>query len=246
MTGTTVTTDDAGEEIILPNSKVSLAADDGEIIDEAFTGSDGKFNFRVYTEEHYNLIAEKTDYFTTRKEFTTIGETVDKTTLTEFITNVNFETKIPMDRIVIEKAIVLNNIYYDLDKSAIRPDAALVLDSLVLIMNDNPEIYIELGSHTDNRADNKYNLDLSRKRAQSAVRYIISKGVEQARIVAKGYGERQLLIINAQTEEEHQQNRRTEFKVLRYNPKGRTDDLPEGEEKDEYDRFFQDSDKGNE
>lgn len=242
LTGTTVTHDDAGEEIILPNTKVSLTADNGDVIDEAFTGADGRFNFRVYTEEHYDLIGEKTDYFTTRKDFSTIGKTVDKSTLTEFITNVNFETKIAMERIVLEKAIVLNNIYYDLDKANIRSDAALVLDSLVQIMNDNPEIYIELGSHTDARADDNYNLDLSRRRAISAVRYIIDNGIASARIVAKGYGESDLLIVNAQTEEQHQQNRRTEFKVLKYNPLNQDDAAPTDEEADEYDRFFEDSD----
>ena len=245
LTGTTVTTDDAGEEIILPNTKVSLTADNGDVIDEAFTGADGKFEFRVYPEEHYDLIGEKTDYFTVRNDFTTIGKTVDKTTLTEFITNVNFETKIMMDPIVLEKAIVLDNIYYDLDKANIRSDAALVLDSLVQIMNDNPEIYIELGSHTDSRQTDEYNLNLSRRRAQSAVSYIIREGIKSERITAKGYGESQLLIKNAQTEEEHQRNRRTEFKVLKYNPRDRNDDLPPDEKVDEYDRFFKDSSEGN-
>ncbi len=245
LTGTTVTTDDSGQEIILPNTKVSLTADNGDVIDEAFTGADGTFNFRVYSEEHYDLIGEKTDYFTTRKDFSTIGKTVDQSTLTEEITNINFETKIKMDRIVIAKVIVLNNIYYDLDKADIRSDAALVLDSLVQLMNDNQEIYIELGSHTDNRADDTYNLDLSRRRAQSAVRYIVNTGISSARVVAKGYGESQLLIRGAETEAEHQQNRRTEFKVLKYNPRSRDDDLPLGEEEDEYDRFFKDADDGN-
>lgn len=245
LTGTTVTTDDAGEEIILPNTKIQLSADNGDVLDEAFTGADGVFRFRVYPEEHYDLISEKTDYFTVRKDFSTIGKSVDKSTLTEEVTNVTFETKIMMDRIVLEKAIVLNNIYYDLDKADIRADAALVLDSLVQIMNDNPEIYIELGSHTDDRADDDYNMNLSRRRAQSAVRYIINTGIESARIVAKGYGESQLLIKNAQTEEEHQQNRRTEFKVLKYNPQDRNDDLPPDEPVDEYDRFFNNSGDGN-
>ncbi|MEQ6168025.1 OmpA family protein [Ekhidna sp. MALMAid0563] len=245
LTGVTMTTDDGGEEIILPNTKVLLTADNGDVLDEAFTGADGKFNFRVYPEEHYDLIGEKTDYFTVRKDFTTVGKTVNRDTLTEFITNVTFETNIMMDPIVLEKAIVLDNIYYDLDKANIRPDAALVLDSLVQIMNDNPEIYIELGSHTDSRADDDYNMKLSQRRAQSAVSYIINEGINSDRIVAKGYGETQLLIKNAKTEEEHQKNRRTEFKVLRYNPRNRNDDLPPDEPVDEYDRFFKDSGDGN-
>ncbi len=227
-------------------TKVLLVADNGDVLDEVFTGTDGSFGFRVYTEEHYDLIGEKTDYFTTRKDFSTIGKTVDKTTLTEFITNVTFEIKIPMERIVIEKSIVLDNIYYDLDKADIRPDATIVLDSLVQIMNDNPEIYIELGSHTDSRALDDYNMDLSRRRSRSAVRYIIDKGVASERIVARGYGETELLIGEARTDEEHQKNRRTEFKVLKYNPRHREDDLPAPNEEDEYDRFFKDiDDQGN-
>ncbi len=244
LTGITVTTDDSGAEIILPNTKVALTADNGEVLDESFTGPDGRFNFRVYTEEHYDLIGEKTDYFTTRKDFSTIGQTVDKSKLTELITNVSFETKIKMERIVIEKPIVLNNIYYDLNKANIREDAAPVLDSLVQIMNDNPEIYIELGSHTDSRSDDNYNLDLSKRRAQSAVRYIIDNGIKSIRVTAKGYGESQLLIKHAKNEDEHQVNRRTEFKVLKYNPKNRDSDLPPKEEVDEYDRFFDDEEDG--
>ena len=245
LTGVTVTTDDAGEEIILPNTKVRLTADNGDVLDESFTGGDGRFNFRVFPEEHYDLISEKTDYFTVRKDFSTIGKSVDKSTLTEEVTNITFETKIMMDPIVLERAIVLENIYYDLDKSNIREDAALVLDSLVQIMNDNPEIYIELGSHTDARQTDEYNLSLSWRRARSAVSYIINEGVKSERITAKGYGETQLLIKNAETEEQHQKNRRTEFKVLRYNPGQRNDDSTSDEPIDEYDRFFQDTSEGN-
>lgn len=245
LTGITLTKDDGGNDIILPHTKVRLVDEKDRVVGESFTGEDGKFSFRVYPEENYNVIGEKTDYFTTRKIFSTIGKSVDKSTLTEFITNVNFETNIFMDRIVIEKSIVLNNIYYDLDKADIREDAKPVLDSLVLIMNDNPEIFIELGSHTDARADDAYNLDLSRRRAISAVKYIISKGIDDARISARGYGESRLIVTNAKTEEEHQRNRRTEFKVLQYNPKNREDDIPVAEEVDEYDRFFIDDGSGN-
>ena len=238
LTGTTITEDDGGEKIIVANTKVSLIGEDGTVLDEAFTGEEGEFRFRVYAEENYKLLAEKTDYFTVRDDFTTIGKSVDRSSLTEMITNVDFETEIPLERIVIEKSVVLENIYYDLDKWAIRPDAALVLDSLVTIMNDNPEIYIELGSHTDARQTDEYNLDLSWKRARSAVTYIINEGVDAARVTARGYGESELLIPSATTEEEHQRNRRTEFKVLRYNPRNREEEIPEEGERDEYDRFF--------
>ena len=241
LTGKTISRNDAMDTITVSNSKVLLVAKDETVVDQSFADQNGEFKFRVYPEEEYYLIAEKTDYFTTRKIFSTIGKAIRKDTLTEQITNVEFHAEIFLDRIVIEKPIVLNNIYYDLDKADIRPDAALVLDSLVMIMKDNPEIFIELGSHTDDRASDDYNMDLSWRRARSAVAYIIQSGVDPVRIVAKGYGESRLLIANAQSEEEHQINRRTEFKVLKYNPRDRGDDVPPDEELDEYDRFFNDS-----
>ncbi|MNR02849.1 Outer membrane porin F precursor [compost metagenome] len=86
-------------------------------------------------------------------------------------------------------------------------------------MTDNPTIWIELGSHTDSRGKDNYNLDLSQKRAESAVQYIISRGINKNRLTAKGYGETQLLNKCANgvncTEEEHQLNRRTEFKIVK-------------------------------
>jgi len=245
LTGITYTKDDGGKDIILPNTKVRLFGINDEVIGESFTGEDGQFRFRVYPEENYNLIGEKVDYFTTRKEFTTVGKSADRSKLTEFITDVNFESDVMMDRIVLEKSIVLNNIYYDFDKANIREDAKPILDSLVLIMNDNPEIFIELGSHTDSRDTDAYNLDLSQRRALSAVKYIIDSGIDDERITARGYGESVLLIRNANNEEDHQKNRRTEFKVLRYNPKNRNDANPvNNEEVDEYDRFFIDDGSG--
>jgi outer membrane protein OmpA-like peptidoglycan-associated protein len=118
--------------------------------------------------------------------------------------------------------IKIDNIYYDLAKWNIRPDAAKELDKLVVILKKYPKMTIELGSHTDCRATEKYNMDLSQKRAKSAVDYIIKNGIESSRMKAKGYGE-SVLVNKCEcegtrlvpcTEQEHQQNRRTEFKVL--------------------------------
>jgi len=122
-----------------------------------------------------------------------------------------------MEQIIVNKPIVLENIYYDLDKYDIREDAAVGLNKLVSIMEDNPDINIELSSHTDSRADDRYNMTLSQRRAESAVNYIVSKGVGKDRITAKGYGETMLVNRCSNkvdcTEDEHQANRRTEFKV---------------------------------
>ena len=114
--------------------------------------------------------------------------------------------------------IVLENIFYDLDKHDIRPDAAIELDKLVRILKANPTIRIELSSHTDSRQTRKYNQDLSERRAQAAVDYIVSKGIDRKRLVAKGYGETRLRNKCADfvecSEEDHQVNRRTEFKII--------------------------------
>jgi outer membrane protein OmpA-like peptidoglycan-associated protein/tetratricopeptide (TPR) repeat protein len=226
LTGTTVTADDDGNETILSNTNVKLFDEENNLIAETLTARDGQFTFRVYPEENYNVMGEKPDYLTTRIPFTTVGKSIPPDSLTKLITNEIFEIKIPLDKIVIDKAIVLENIYYDLDEAYIRPDAALELDKLVAILDDNPEIKIELSSHTDSRATADYNMDLSKRRAQAAVNYIINKGIDPDRIVARGYGESQLIISDEEinklpSEEEreaaHQINRRTEFKILEYN-----------------------------
>ena len=191
---------------------------EGEVIDEATTTDDGKFLFRVYEHEHYNLVGEhlggQEQYLITREQFTTVGKAADRDTLTQLVTEVRFDTLLVLEKIEKDKIFVLDNIYYDLDKWDIREDAALELDKLVIILQDNPEIKIDLSSHTDDRQTDAYNLRLSDRRARSAVDYIISQGVSGDRLVAKGYGESKLLIPNAQTEEQHQVNRRTEFKIL--------------------------------
>lgn len=124
-----------------------------------------------------------------------------------------------IDELIVNKPFKIENIHYDFDKYNIRDDAKLELNKLVQIMLENP-INIELGSHTDSRGSFKYNEQLSQKRAESAVSYLVQQGINQARITAKGYGESQLINICADkvpcTDSEHQANRRTEFKVTSY------------------------------
>jgi peptidoglycan-associated lipoprotein len=117
-----------------------------------------------------------------------------------------------------EVEIVLENIYYDLDKWDIREDAKPTLDILTNMLKENPGIQIELASHTDSRGSNSYNQTLSQRRAQSVVNYLISQGIDTRRLVAKGYGEERLVNQCKDgvtcTDEEHQQNRRTTFSIL--------------------------------
>ena len=217
LKGTTLTPKNDGKELnVLGNSVVKLLDEAGQIVEETFTDEKGNFSFTVFDDENYILIGEKENFFSTRGEFSTIGKGLDKTKLKDFITNVEFEKNLVLDRIIVNKSIVLDNIYYDLDKADIREDAALELDKLIIILKDNPNISIELSSHTDDRSSVEYNQDLSQRRAESAVTYILSKGINENRITAKGYGESQLIITNAKTEEQHQINRRTEFKVTSY------------------------------
>ncbi len=112
----------------------------------------------------------------------------------------------------------VDNIYYDLGKSAIRPDAALELDRLVAMLNKYPAMTIELRSHTDSRATTSYNKTLSASRAKAALTYLASKGIQKKRLRSVGYGESALVNGCADgatcTEEQHQQNRRTEIKIL--------------------------------
>ena len=233
LKGTTLTPKSDTKELnVLGNSTVKLLDRDGQVIEETFTDSDGNFKFIVYSDEEYILIGEKENYFSTRGEFSTIGKELDKSKLKEFITNVEYEKNLILDRIIVNKSIVLDNIYYDLDKSDIREDAAVELDKLIVILRDNPNISIELSSHTDDRASVDYNQNLSQRRAESAVSYILSKGIDDNRITARGYGESQLIILNAETEDEHQINRRTEFKVTNY------EFIDTSNSEDEEDKFF--------
>ncbi|WP_439482070.1 OmpA family protein [Cyclobacterium plantarum] len=205
---------ETGEEKILPQTRVVLYDENNQTIDGNFSSQNGRLRFPLEPEKNYSMIASKNGYFTKSIPYSTVGKTPSQDELIEQVTNITLDTTIVLEQLVLERAIVLENIYYDLDKAEIRPDAAEELDKLVQILKDNPGIRIELSSHTDARASDAYNDDLSQRRAESAVEYIVSQGIDSDRLEARGYGERQLIIENAQTEEEHQTNRRTEFKVI--------------------------------
>jgi outer membrane protein OmpA-like peptidoglycan-associated protein len=203
-----------GKESILPQARVLLYGEDKKSLGGDVANAQGRVRFTLSPESEYSIIASKNGYFSKSFAYTTKGKTPDPATLIQEVTNITLDTTIILDQLILEKAIVLENIYYDLAKSDIRADAAQELDKLVKILKDNPAIRIELSSHTDSRSGDEFNLALSQVRAQSAVDYLVSQGIAADRLVAKGYGESQLRIQNAQTEEEHQGNRRTEFKVI--------------------------------
>lgn len=184
------------------------------------TNADGKVfynlepNFTYRIEGSKDLPDDQMKYLTVSTIISTIGKTAPTT----------IYSTVELERVTKGVAIKVENIYYDLDKWFIRPDAAKELDKLVKIMQDNPTLEIELSSHTDCRATIKYNANLSGKRAEAVVNYLASRGVNMSRMIAAGYGESRLMnkcacegsFVVPCTDEQHQENRRTEFKILKF------------------------------
>ena len=194
----------------LDGSIVVLMNTAGKELARVTTKADGYYFFELEAEKNYKVKGSHQGYFARSEQVTTKGKKPGV-----------IRQDLPLEKLILNKAIRLDNIYYDLAKWNIRPDAAKELDKLVQVLKDNPTIIIELSSHTDSRASDKYNMDLSDKRAKSAAKYIVEKGgIDKSRITGKGYGESMLINqcgngVNC-TEAEHQENRRTEFKVTSY------------------------------
>ena len=123
----------------------------------------------------------------------------------------------PIEKIVEVKKVKLEPIVFDFDKHNIKPQAAFELDKLVQVMKKNPNMVIEVEAHTDNRGNAKYNMELSERRAQSTVQYVISKGIDKDRISGKGFGQSRPVVECGGncTEEQHQENRRSEFIIVK-------------------------------
>lgn len=185
---------------------VSITKADGTILSTQ-TDSLGAYSFNLNPNIQYLISGKKTGFRNAEAEsINGLGAS-------------SLKKNIYLAPIMLNQEIRIENIYYDFDKSNIRKDAALELDKLVKIMKENPTLWIDLGSHTDSRGNDKYNQKLSQSRANEAVKYIIAHGIEAHRIKAKGYGESRLLndCKNDKpcSEEAHQLNRRTEFTIIK-------------------------------
>jgi len=210
-------------------STVQLIASDASNL-QAETGQSGDFRFALKPDVDYIFLASKKGYLNGKEKETTKGQEKSRDFLVTILLT------------AIDKPIELPNIFYDFGKWDLRPESMVSLDKLVETLNDNETVTIELMSHTDSRDTEEYNYDLSQKRAQSVVQYLIEKGVEPERLSAKGYGESSPKVVDAsivaqapflktgttlteqyinslaseeQKEIAHQINRRTEFRVLR-------------------------------
>jgi len=219
---------DERNDQILPGSTVKSVGSDGITV-ETNTGDEGSFKFMLKPGTDYVFIASQPGYLNGKERESTRG--MDQ--------SMEFEVTIYLASIT--QVIELPNIFYDFAKWDLRPESMVSLDNLVETLDDNPNVTIELMSHTDSRGTPADNLELSQKRAQSVVDYLISKGIQPDRLKARGYGESQPKVVDEKVksqydfleieevltegfinqlgsaelqEKAHQVNRRTEFRVL--------------------------------
>ncbi len=173
---------------------------------------DGYFNMDLAENTDYQFLAKKDGYLTGEAFFSTKGIGKDPNNPVQ-----TFEVEVVLDKIFLNKEIVLEDIYYDFDKWDIRPDAMPTLNALARNLELNPKIRIQLSSHTDCRGNDAYNTELSQRRAQSAVDYLVTKGINVERLSARGFGEsapKANCACARCSEEEHQLNRRTAFTIM--------------------------------
>lgn len=206
---------DAETKEILPNAKVTLFDDKMTIISETIASEKGIYQFKIECNKKYYVRASKETYDTNEKSFDAVSTIGTSTLDLELKCNV-FPIEVGTD---LAKLFNISIIYFDLDKWNIRPDAAEDLEKIIQVLHQYPAMTIAIRSHTDSRQTHKYNEQLSDKRANSTLEFIVKNGIAKNRLTAKGYGETQLLNNCSDnipcSEEEHQKNRRSEFIVIK-------------------------------
>jgi outer membrane protein OmpA-like peptidoglycan-associated protein len=184
-----------------------------KIVYTTTTGADGSYAFALDEYQPLKAVASLIGYNSDSLQFDIPDEGPAKDSLTNpVICLVKEEPKV-------ESVIVLENVYYDFDRSTLRQESYPALDKLVGLLNEYPTMVIEIRAHTDNKGDDKYNMNLSDARAQVVENYLVSKGIDKSRLQSKGYGASLPVAPNKHEDgsddpEGRQKNRRTEFKVL--------------------------------
>ncbi|MCD0471835.1 OmpA family protein [Flavobacterium sp. JAS] len=197
--------------IILPETKVSLYDSQHILISTTISDQKGFYSFAVECGKIYHVRAEKKEY-ATKEVSVTINTQSGKTNLPITLDKTSCQVVIGDD---LGKCFGIKMIYFDLDKSNIRAEAAFDLEKILDVLNQHPTLKLDIRSHTDSRQTVFYNKQLSERRAQATMKWLIKNGISPNRLTAKGYGETQLIngcsdgIIC--TEEQHQMNRRSEF-----------------------------------
>ena len=204
---------DSNDKSNISDAIITLYDENNKILQTLTVKKDASFTFDIKCDMNYLIKASKAGFTDTEIKFNSTNENLKIHNITMNLLKEEF--KVVDEKIVIK----INPIYFNLNSSIISPDAVIELNKIVEIMNKYPDIEIECGSHTDARANDKYNMWLSERRAKNTVDYLISKGISKDRIVGIGYGESQILNKCKNgvqcSEELHQLNRRTEFVVKR-------------------------------
>ena len=164
------------DEEPVPNAVIRIVGDDGSN-QKAIGKTDGTFQFNLQRGVKYVMMAGAKGYMNGKQEFVSDMAEEDAEYAVDFILA------------AMTKPQVIENIFYDFDKASLRPESKAALDSMVMILNDNPQIVIEMASHTDRWGNDNYNLKLSNRRAQSVVDYLIAAGIDPSRLRPMGYGE---------------------------------------------------------
>lgn len=206
---------DKNTNLPLANSRVVLYNTQGKELGSTTTDENGDFFFeKVLSNASYRTQASKETYSTndTRPSLALYEREVSTTIVLD---QDQYKLEQGLD---LAKALSLRHIYFDLDKSNIRPDARVELEKIVEVLTQNPSIKIEIGSHTDSRQSKQYNQALSQRRAKSTLDYLVKRGIAKNRLTAKGYGESQLVNQCADgvqcSEADHQLNRRSTFVIV--------------------------------
>ena len=192
---------------ILSGARVAILDDKNNVIETRTAGADGKVEYSIDCNKAYSIQASMSGYENNTFPIKpTNGGTVD----------IPANLK-PIVDIVEEKELVLNNIYFEFNKSNVTKEGAFELDKVVEAMKANTNLVIMVKAHTDNRGSDKYNMTLSNNRAKSTVQYVISRGIAKERISGQGYGESEPKVDCKEncTEEQHAQNRRSEFLIVK-------------------------------
>jgi outer membrane protein OmpA-like peptidoglycan-associated protein/tetratricopeptide (TPR) repeat protein len=208
---------------IISGTFITLLDDKSKILDTLTTKEDGAFSFLADSDKNFKLTGKKINYIDGDSITNTFGkEEIVKADVILLTKEETITKKIQVGS-DLGKILEFTPIYFDLDKSNIRPDAETALNKIVKIMNEHPDMIVELGAHTDCRESKEYNQLLSERRAKASVAFIQKRITKPSRITGKGYGKTKLVNgcscdgdkVSDCSEEEHQKNRRTEFIIIK-------------------------------
>lgn len=205
----TVTESETQQPVI--GQQMILVGTDG-YFDQALTNDEGEYYFGDFAADNNYIIMMASQKYWTRIKVLDVPKLTTPKTFSKISSyNLDFEAV----EINTNSEIIIHNIYYEFDKAILLDSSKHELNKIVQLLKENPHLTVEISSHTDERGNEAYNYNLSQRRAQAVVDYLISQGIQKSQLVAKGYGKSNPIIVNASTEEEHLINRRTAFKVIR-------------------------------